>query len=83
MVKPNTNFELSVNDIDLIEQALHFQINRLLEQRRTHVESTIIPEDQLTAVVEIDNETNKLRDLLGKIHNQKVWYRPSGVYISG
>jgi hypothetical protein len=53
--KPNTRFELSVNDIKLIEDALH-----LVEQ------------------------TREVRELLGKIHNQKNWYRPKDkIYVSG
>lgn len=54
-MKPNTKFDLSVRDIELIEQALH-----MLEQ------------------------TKEVRELLGKIHNQKNWYRPKDkIYVSG
>jgi len=53
-MKPNTKFELSVRDIDLIETAL-----RSIEQ------------------------TNEVHQLLGKIHNQKNWYRPKENYVSG
>ena len=54
-MKPNTKFELSVRDIELIENALH-----TLEQ------------------------TTEVRELLGKIHNQKNWYRPKNkIYVSG
>ena len=53
--KPNTKFNLSVNDIKLIENALHS-----VEQ------------------------TREVRELLGKIHNQKNWYRPKDkIYVSG
>ena len=83
MVKPNTNFKLDIQDIELIEQALEYQITRLLERRKTHVESTIIPEDQLKPVRDIDYQINNIRNLLGNLHNQKNWYRPKGVYISG
>lgn len=35
----------------------------------------------------IDNssidEVSRIKDLLGRLHNQKNWYRPKGVYISG
>lgn len=54
-MKPNKKFELSVKDIELIENALHSQ-----------------------------EQTREVRELLGKIHNQKNWYRPSkGVYVGG
>lgn len=54
-MKPNTKFDLSVRDIELIEQAL-------LEQE----------------------PTREVQELLGKIHNQKNWYRPTKeIYVSG
>lgn len=83
MVKPNTSFELSVNDIDLIEEALNYQLGRLIERRQTHIESTIIPEIELESVKYIDYQISNIRRLLGNIHNQKNWYRPVGLYISG
>lgn len=82
-MKPNTNFTLSVNDIDLIENALNYQIGRLSEQRLTHVQSTIVPESELDSVKCIDNEITVIRDLLGRLHNQKVWYRPKNTFIGG
>ena len=55
MSKPNTNFKLTVKDIELIENALL----------------------QLEQTVEV-------RDLLGRIHNQKIWYRPkNAIYVGG
>ena len=54
-MKPNTQFNLSVRDLELIEQAL-------LKQE----------------------QTTEVRALLGKLHNQKNWYRPKdGIYIGG
>lgn len=83
MVKPNTTFNLSVDNIDLIEEALNFQLGRLLERRQTHTESTILPETELESVKYIDYQISNVRELLGNIHNQKNWYRPKGVYVSG
>lgn len=55
MTKPNTEFQLTVRDIELIELAL-----RDIEQ------------------------TREVQQLLGKLHNQKNWYRPkSATYVSG
>jgi len=55
MTKPNTEFKLSVRDIEIIEDAL-----LQLEQ------------------------TAEVRDLLGRIHNQKNWYRPKdAIYVGG
>lgn len=83
MVKPNTLFELNINDIDIIEQALDYHLSRLINNRQTHIESTIVPEHKLDSVKKIDEQIADLRELLGKIHNQKNWYRPKGIYISG
>ena len=56
MPKPNTQFKLTVRDIDLIEQALR----------------------------NYKYETREVQELLGKIHNQKQWYRPNKKdYVSG
>ena len=83
MVKPNTTFNLSINDIDLIEEALNYQLSRLIDRRTTHIESTIIPKEQLKSVQNIDKQISNVRELLGNLHNQKNWYRPTGVYVSG
>ena len=83
MVRPNTTFNLSVDDINLIEEALNYQLSRLIERRQTYVESTIVPEAELESVKYIDYQISNVRELLGNLHNQKNWYRPSGVYVSG
>ena len=83
-MSPNKNFTLDVQDIDIIENALNYQIGRLIERRLTHVESTIVPESELESVREIDREVNEIRNLLGRLHNQKVWYRPKNkIYVGG
>ena len=83
-MSPNKNFTLDVQDIDIIENALNYQIGRLIERRLTHVESTIVPESELESVLEIDREVNEIRNLLGRLHNQKVWYRPKNrIYVGG
>lgn len=60
MPKFNTTFELSVEDMELIEQAL------LRAQSN----------DNVPCPKEVNN-------LLGRLHNQKVFYRPQGTYVSG
>lgn len=83
-MKPNTSFTLDINDINIIENALRQQISKLSERRLTHVQSTIVPETALESVKEIDSKISELNDLLGRIHNQKNWYRPKDkIYISG
>ena len=72
-LKPNKKFELSVKDIKIIEEALNNKVARR-SQRILEGED---PEILMTEAAEI-------RDLLGRIHNQKNWYRPQqGVYVGG
>ena len=59
MPKPNTKFDLTPEDMDLIEDAL----------RKAKAE------DQTVA--------RKVHELLGRLHNQKVFYRPNSTYVSG
>ena len=84
MTTPNTNFELGVEDIDIIENALQKELKRLAEQRLTHIQSTIKLEHEIDSVKEINNEVKRINELLGQLHNQKVWYRPKKPnYIGG
>lgn len=84
MTKPNTKFKLTVADIELIEMALVRQLGVLSNRRQTSVESTIKPEWELDSVKEIDAEVKAINDLRGRLHNQKMWYRPkNGTYVSG
>lgn len=62
MPKPNTNFELTPEDMELIETAL------LAVQK---------VEPPLRA------EPRKVQDLLGRLHNQKVFFRPKKTYVGG
>lgn len=83
MVEYNRNFELSIDDIEIIENVLKRELKVLSERRNTHIQSTIKPVEELESVDIIDRKMKKINDLLGRIHNQKNWYRPRGQYISG
>ena len=61
MPKFNTQFELDVDDMELIESAL--------------LRAAADGSDQA--------DPKKISDLLGRLHNQKVFFRPKGRYISG
>lgn len=70
MPKFNTNFELSVSDLDLIEDAL-----RAVKRAKT--------QDDLNARAQGD-DIRQIHDLLGRLHNQKTFYRPAnGPYVGG
>jgi hypothetical protein len=83
-MKPNENFKLSVDDIELIERAFQKELNRLSTQRITHIESTIVPAHKIDSVKEIDAEVKRIRDLLGRLYHQKNFYRPKDkIYVGG
>lgn len=67
MSAPNTQFELSVEDLEMIESALHLKKAEL----------------SLNSAGESE-EARDLHNLLGRLHNQKEFYRPkSGAYVGG
>lgn len=71
----NEMFELSIEDIDLIEVAL----------RRTSV-SLSLPEagESDQARSERESMARRIHELLGRLHDQKIFYRPKdGVYVGG
>ena len=78
MARYNVNFELSVDDMELIEDALR-QTKRELSNKLVETEAEA-PEQ----VDRIDNSVRQIHDLLGRLHNQKVFYRPRReTYIGG
>ena len=84
MPKANTTFNLDIRDVELIENALNSIIT---EQSSTIINSAgnrnSKPQDNCP--VEIKGQIAELRDLLGRLHNQKIWYRPksAATYIGG
>ena len=70
MARYNKNFELSVEDMDLIETALRNKMRAINEGE--------------VAVEAEDKSLRCINELLGRLHNQKVFYRPQqGSYIGG
>ncbi len=82
MPRYNSKFDLNVNDIDLIEASLRDR-QRDLSVRRARVAGEGANLDGV-GLSEIDLELDQTAELLGRIHNQKVFYRPiTGAYVSG
>ncbi|MEO0402300.1 MAG: hypothetical protein AAF214_07975 [Pseudomonadota bacterium] len=70
MPKYNTTFELTVEDLDLIEDALRAS---KLAKTQADIKARAADEDVL-----------QIHDLLGRLHNQKTFYRPAkGTYVGG
>ena len=85
MSKPNTEFNLGLRDIDLIEDAINSVIARRSSAMSALAEDTVENMTDMSAYREIRHEVAELRELLGRRHNQKNWYRPQtdSVYVSG
>ena len=71
-MKPNNNFELSIRDIEVIESALKSKAGR---------RGLAIAQGDVS--VQLHAEMTEIQELLGKIHDQKVWYRPKGFVPGG
>jgi hypothetical protein len=77
MPKHNPNFELTISDIDLIEAALHVT-KRDLSMDLLEGTQEMLPADAA------EDSLRKIEDLLGRLHNQKIFYRPAkGTYLGG
>ena len=85
MSKPNIEFNLNLSDIDHIESAINSVIARRSSAMRSLTENSAENTMDISAYREIKQEVSELRDLLGRLHNQKNWYRPQteAVYVSG
>lgn len=76
MPKYNRNFELTLSDIELIEAALQV-VKRDISLGRKGSEA-LLPAPQK------GDHVRDLDDLLGRLHNQKIFYRPSSEpYVGG
>ncbi len=70
----NSNFELTVEDMDLIETSL----------RQTKAELAAQFDKADNQSPKLDQTVRQIHELLGRLHNQKVFYRPrKGSYIGG
>ncbi|WP_170416255.1 hypothetical protein [Ruegeria atlantica] len=75
MPQYNDLFELSVEDIDLIEVSLRRALTSL---------SVGAPGEGEDEKKERNDSLHRIQDLLGRLHDQKIFYRPrSGVYVGG
>ena len=71
MPQYNTNFEINIEELVLIETALNLRKDELAK-------ATTEPDSEQS------NEARAIYELLGRLHNQKTFYRPKNEqYISG
>ncbi|MCH2075616.1 MAG: hypothetical protein MK180_01860 [Rhodobacteraceae bacterium] len=77
MAAYNKTFELTVEDLELIETALYRKKADLSQKRLEAVRA----EDEAG---DLDGQIREIAGLLGRLHNQKIFFRPkSGVYVGG
>lgn len=71
-MKPNKKFDLSVRDIEIIEQALRAKAGR---------RGMAIAQGETS--LQLREEMAEIQQLLGRIHDQKVWYKPKDKFVPG
>ena len=83
----NRNFELTLHDIDMIEYALQKEKTSLSLDRMAMMAGGAPNDDNYKSLEEIEEALIRSDDLLGRLHNQKTFYRPKdskkAPYISG
>ena len=82
-MKPNTKFEMSVRDIDMIERALRDRQCKVSTYRLELTQKDIKSKEELKKSKLAVQELHEISDLLARLHDQKNWYRPKKVYVSG
>ena len=81
MTKYNRTFDLTVEDIDLIEEALRARGRELCQTRRALSDENPA---HFEAIRVIERDQRAGEELLGRLHDQKVFYRPrAATYVSG
>ncbi|MBJ6370202.1 hypothetical protein [Sedimentitalea arenosa] len=87
MPKFNTRFELDVRDIELIETALQQRKKKLSLERLALLAETPARPEATTELAALDETLADIHKLLGRLHNQKVFFRPGRAspapYVSG
>lgn len=77
----NRSFELTIADVDLIEEALRARGRELFTMRLALSDSNPA---HLESIKVIDSDLKTGEELLGRLHNQKMFYRPkTGTYVGG
>ena len=72
--KYSKQFDINLNDLDMIEKALRDQAKQISQKKLEQLET-----DELTANAHLhlqDPEMTAIQTVLGKLHNQKMWYTP-------
>ena len=70
----NTNFEMGLKELEIVEDALRFRLNQLSKLSTSNAKTFLTEKKEIT----------EIQSVLGSLHNQKLWYRPKDKpYVSG
>lgn len=77
----NRTFQLTIEDVDLIEEALRARGRELCKMRRALSDEDLAG---IEAIRVIEQDQRNGEELLGRLHDQKIFYRPkTSIYVSG
>ena len=77
----NRNFQLSISDVDLIEEALRARGRELCRMRRALSDQNPA---EMESIRVVEEDQHRGEELLGRLHDQKIFYRPqASVYVGG
>ena len=77
----NRTFELTIEDVDLIEEALRARGRELCKIRRALSDEDLAG---IEAIRVIEQDQRNGEELLGRLHDQKIFYRPkTSPYVGG
>ena len=76
MPKYRTHFELDLEDIDRIQDSLTQRVGDLTRQIIDPETGLAANDDGQQSPDEMMEEVQALRGLLGKLHDQKIWFDP-------
>ena len=81
MPRFNRTFDLTVEDVELIEEALRARGRELCQTRRALSDENPA---HMEAIRVIERDQRNGEELLGRLHDQKIFYRPTkNVYVGG
>ena len=70
----NTNFEMGLKELEIVEDALRFRLNQLSKMSTSNSKICLTEKKEIT----------EIQSVLGSLHNQKLWYRQKDTpYVSG
>ena len=72
--KYSKQFDINLNDLDMIEKALRDQAKQLSQKKLEQLEIDKLAVDANPYLQ--DPEMTAIQTILGKLHNQKMWYSP-------